>query len=153
MSHKTKEARREYQRKWREQNKEKDRERSRRFYAQHKEERRLQAKIYRNTNRDKFREQVRNSHHIRRFKLRNEVINLLGSKCANCGYSSNIHALQIDHINGKGREDRRQFKGSQERFYNYVIEYIKQGQNNKYQILCANCNAIKRIENKEHRER
>ncbi len=80
-------------------------------------------------------------------KLRLATIEALGGKCK-CGFSD-VRALQIDHINGGGSKERknRTFKGN---FHNHVLRSFLAGEN-KYQLLCANCNWIKRFENKENR--
>lgn len=69
----------------------------------------------------------------------------LGGKCGRCGFRD-TRALQIDHINGGGS---RENKGSRN-YYRRVTESVIEGEG-KYQLLCANCNWIKRAENKEHR--
>lgn len=79
-------------------------------------------------------------------KRRIEIFALLGCKCNKCGFSD-IRALQIDHVNGNGVEDRRKF-GKGTAYYLHVLKEIKAGSKN-YQILCANCNQIKKVENKE----
>lgn len=65
----------------------------------------------------------------------------LGDKCTKCGFKD-WRALQIDHIDGGGTQ---QTKGwSQSRLFEDVRSNPQ-----KYQLLCANCNSIKRIENNE----
>ncbi len=85
----------------------------------------------------------------RRKKLREEIIILLGGKCSNpnCLVPNgcrDIRCLQIDHIH------RKIYKGSHadEMYYRHVLEEIKAGSKD-YQLLCANCNWIKRVENHE----
>ena len=76
-------------------------------------------------------------------RLRRRMLDGLGGKCIRCGFSD-WRALQVDHVNGDGRQDRiRQ---------NNRNAYIKQvlGRPDKYQLLCANCNWIKRYEQGEH---
>jgi hypothetical protein len=73
-----------------------------------------------------------------------KVIGHLGGKCVICGFSD-IRALQIDHVSGGGRVDR---KGLTTGFYKKVVE----DKSGKYQLLCANCNAIKRIINHEFKK-
>ena len=80
--------------------------------------------------------------------LRKMAIESLGGKCIRCDFSD-IRALQIDHINGGGSKERkdRDFIGN---FHKHVINsFIKK--DNIYQLLCANCNWIKRYENNEHK--
>ena len=79
-------------------------------------------------------------------RLRNEVINLLGNVCVKCGFPDK-RALQIDHINGNGRLERRGIS-NRTVFYKIVCRSVK-NKENKYQLLCANCNWIKKVENNE----
>lgn len=78
--------------------------------------------------------------------IRNSVLEALGGKCIKCGFIDK-RALQIDHINGGGSKERktREYKGS---FHSNVLRSFL-NKENKYQLLCANCNWIKRSENKE----
>lgn len=62
---------------------------------------------------------------------RERSIEFLGGKCLHCGYSDH-RALQIDHVNGNGRLDRSS-------------ETKIKSNPDSYQLLCANCNWIKRI--------
>lgn len=77
---------------------------------------------------------------------RNTAVETLGGECVSCGFSDK-RALQIDHINGGGSKERktRAFKGS---FHSHVIKSFLKGEE-KYQLLCANCNWIKRHWNNE----
>lgn len=77
---------------------------------------------------------------VEKFKIK--IFELLGDKCKICGFSDK-RALQIDHINGGGHKHR---KGkNQIKLMKYVLKRPEE-----FQILCANCNVIKRIENKEN---
>ena len=82
-----------------------------------------------------------------RLRYRLAVLNKLGSKCVWCGFSD-LRALQIDHIKGGGHQERKKITNTNA-FYQKVIDSVdtKEG---VYQLLCANCNVIKRIENEEH---
>ena len=79
---------------------------------------------------------------------RNAAIEILGNVCVRCGFGDR-RAIQIDHINGGGSKERkeRKYKGN---FYKNVINSVL-SEENKYQLLCANCNWIKRYENNEHK--
>ena len=68
---------------------------------------------------------------------------LLGDKCAKCGFSD-VRALQIDHINGDGVTERKQLRSIGIR-----RKISMTGVTTGYQLLCANCNWIKRAENNE----
>lgn len=73
--------------------------------------------------------------------LRMAILQKLGNKCVRCGFSD-LRAIQIDHVFGGGSQESRQ---------GYVKMYRKILNNSDgYQLLCANCNAIKRLENNEH---
>lgn len=74
--------------------------------------------------------------------LRKAVIAFLGGKCIKCGFSDE-RALQIDHVYGGGRKDRVGLSSSA--FYKKVLADTA----GKYQLLCSNCNWIKRVENDE----
>ena len=81
--------------------------------------------------------------------LRKVSLETLGGKCVQCGFTD-FRALQIDHINGNGTKDRKTLRGA--RFLTNVVRSFL-NKENKYQLLCANCNWIKRYENKEHRSK
>ena len=76
---------------------------------------------------------------------RKAALAILGDKCIKCGFDD-PRALQIDHIHGNGAKDR---KSITKVYWNAVIESVIK-EEDKYQLLCANCNWIKRYENKEY---
>jgi hypothetical protein len=77
-------------------------------------------------------------------RKRLDAIATLGGKCARCGFND-WRALQFDHVKGGGAADRRNVG-------NKPMQVIKDvlANSGKYQILCANCNWIKRYEQNEH---
>lgn len=79
-------------------------------------------------------------------EIRKKLFEILGSSCVKCGFSD-IKALQIDHINGGGSQDRIKH-GSRIYIYRFYVENPEKAKQ-ELQILCANCNWIKRTENKE----
>lgn len=81
-------------------------------------------------------------------KKRAELLEFMGGKCIKCGFSDS-RALQIDHVNGGGRNKH---EGSSRMFIKNVLNSLIKGEK-KYQLLCANCNWIKRMDNKEYRKR
>lgn len=81
----------------------------------------------------------------RRSKARLAVINLLGAECVKCGYRD-LRALQLDHINGGGAKENKDRRSSS--YYRQILLNPKEAFL-KYQILCANCNWVKRYENQE----
>lgn len=79
-------------------------------------------------------------------KSRVYAINILGGKCKRCGFDD-IRALQIDHVNGGGNKEHKE--GGSYKIYLKIIS--NKNAEGEYQLLCANCNWIKRYENKEVR--
>ena len=77
-------------------------------------------------------------------KLRRNALDHLGGACKACGYNDE-RALVIDHVDGNGAKERK--AGLTGRALYYAVLSDTEG---KYQLLCANCNTIKRIEMKEH---
>src|SRR5580692_501468 len=82
-----------------------------------------------------------------------KIYEILGGVCVRCGFSD-ARALQLDHIHGGGWRGTKVSsngvvvnKGYSHTYLKAILDdpEIKQ----KYQILCANCNWIKRCENKE----
>jgi hypothetical protein len=76
---------------------------------------------------------------------RQKLVEMLGGVCARCGFADK-RALQIDHINGDGANDRKLLRGGIFAYYLDVPEHARE----KLQVLCANCNWIKRAENSEN---
>ena len=75
-------------------------------------------------------------------KCRSIMMWYLGYRCAHCGYSEDSRALQFDHIKGDGALDRKLHgAGSAMTKHYYKNPEIVM---NKFQILCANCNWIKK---------
>ena len=86
------------------------------------------------------------SHKIRkesRQLLRVEVLRIYGGKCNCCGEAEQ-QFLQIDHINNDGYKHRREIlKGRP------IYEWLKMMgfPKDEFQLLCANCNYSKRLNN------
>ena len=112
---------------------------SRRWRQRHPEAVKEQKRRYYLRSRDRLRA-VRNARNrARSGALREKVHEKLGSVCVRCGFTD-WRALQVEHINGNGRCDRARFT-NREQFLREVLLY-SQG----YQLMCANCNWIKRHE-------
>ena len=91
-----------------------------------------------------------NKHDSEKYKqMRKEVISVLGDKCnsSSCHIPNgcvDIRCLEIDHINGGGmKNDAGWFK-----LYKKILSDPEQAKK-EYQILCSNCNVIKRLKNGE----
>lgn len=102
---------------------------------------RARRKRYRDAHRDAICESERQS----KKRLRAAALALLGNTCKRCGFSDE-RALQIDHINGGGRKEARAIGGS-----DGICRKILRMEHPEYeyQVLCCNCNWIKRAENGE----
>ena len=116
----------------------KNKEYQRKYREEHKEQRKLHDLKYRENNREKIRRSIRKH----KDKVRDQVYDILGHECARCGFKDK-RALQIDHVDGKGYKER--WLGP----LGICHKVIDSG-GQDYQILCANCNWIKRGENREH---
>lgn len=75
-------------------------------------------------------------------RLRLEIVGILGGECRGCGFDD-IRALQVDHIKGGGTREIREI--GNHKIYRKIRDVGPEG----YQLLCANCNFIKRKENGE----
>lgn len=116
------------------------------------------AKLWRGANKEKISEYNRKyreknraiirSKHVTysasyRQKIRDAVLAFLGNKCFRCGFEDK-RALQIDHVFSDGAKDRKRFKNPYQ-----LYKIVLKDKSNRYQLLCANCNWIKRYENNE----
>jgi mannosyltransferase OCH1-like enzyme len=80
-------------------------------------------------------------------RTKERVFEAYGHRCAKCGFSDK-RALQLDHVQDDGYKHRiihstgRKSNKTQAAWYDAMRHY----QPDRYQILCANCNWIKRYE-------
>jgi len=84
-----------------------------------------------------------------RIARRNETLDKMGGKCTKCDVND-YRVLQIDHINGDGKRERNLM--NRREYYANVLKSFLAGEG-RYQLLCCNCNWIKRVEMKEYRKR
>jgi hypothetical protein len=103
------------------------------------------SRAWKSNNRVRARELNRQSN--QRVKLK--AFDLFGSKCQRCGFEDS-RALQIDHINGNGGLERKNGLRVGRMLYGAIVRGEEPLE--KYQLLCANCNWIKRWENNECRK-
>lgn len=80
----------------------------------------------------------------RKQRIRYLLIQKYGAKCKSCGIKD-YRVLQLDHVKGGGEKQRK------EQSNNHIYKTILDGGEplSKYQLLCANCNWIKKYENSE----
>ncbi len=116
----------------------KDRER----YHQNLEASRNKSQSFKRDNPEYTKEYNTKYQRERRQQFKVKVFEMLGRKCSRCGFDD-WRALQIDHIAGGGHQQRKSQSSTA-----YMKDVLHHG-TDKYQILCANCNQIKRHEQGE----
>ena len=82
----------------------------------------------------------------RRTELRQEVVQMLGGKCQWCG-NPDPRVLHVDHKYMSPRDEKANI-GNQETVFRLIVDGLIS--KDVYQILCANCNWIKKVENNEN---
>lgn len=107
------------------------------YYEKNKAHKREYANKYSSENREK----IRSYSLAYRRSLRATVLELLGGCCKSCGFNDR-RALQVDHVNSDGSAERKIFGSGSTTFLKKVIASVT-AKENRYQILCANCNMIK----------
>jgi len=120
-----------------------------RYYARHREEIIARRKIEYARDREKIlaREaeyRRRNPPWKRVREKRLAVIREFGGRCCKCGFND-WRALQFDHREGGGGADRQFHRHNTLGYYEYVRRNL-----DRFQLLCANCNWIKRFERLEN---
>jgi len=86
-------------------------------------------------------------------KVRDKVIEKLGGRCSspNCGWinsdgsqgCTDRRCLQVDHVRGDGSSERKNLN------YFQIYQKVLLDAEGRYQLLCANCNWIKKNLNQE----
>jgi hypothetical protein len=117
-----------YNKQYREDHKERLKKQAHQNYLAHREE--------------KIRKTVK-YHRAKVQELRAQILAKYGKKCNHCGLTDE-RVLCVDHVNGGGYRER--MSCSYEAMYKRVLADT----NNTYQILCHNCNWIKRCERREN---
>jgi hypothetical protein len=80
------------------------------------------------------------AHRANRKAIRQRILNVYGRQCSNCGYKKDERALQLDHIDG---HPERYKERSGYTLYSAILSGLIP--ETSFQILCANCNFIKRL--------
>lgn len=129
-------------RKWRQSHKTEVATRIRKWYNENKEYCRM-------GNRERGRK-FRRTHPDYSIRLytdrKQQLMEIIGHVCVRCGFSD-PRALQIDHINGGGAREIKSVG-----YLRHIIKLLELDHDEvkkRVQILCANCNWIKRHENGE----
>jgi len=101
----------------------------------HPEKTRAATRIYRHRHPDVLARYNHDAKVRRRYRCRQR----LGGKCVCCGETRDSF-LDIDHVHGGGSQQRRAF--GPHRAYAEVLQM--ENPQEKYQLLCSNCNQSKR---------
>jgi hypothetical protein len=75
-------------------------------------------------------------------RAQKRAFEVLGSRCSVCG-ESDFRCLQVDHKLGQGYKERKRLGAA-------TILVKARNNPDEYQVLCATCNWLKRVQNKEH---
>lgn len=149
MPYKNKEDRSAWEKRWREANPDKVRAKTLRYREAHRQELCTRTKRWIKANR----EQVATYKRGCVSALKQEIISQYSNGelwCAQCGFND-IRALSLDHINGEGAKHRRSLScGRGSKFYQFLRREgfpMKQ----ELQVLCMNCQWVKRYTNSEQR--
>ncbi len=150
MPYKTREDKIEYHRKYRQS------EHYKNWQKKYKESGKRKAYMYEYNRlprtleyRKKYNERVGSRFRDARTLRRNATLDGMGGKCVECGFSD-YRALQIDHIKGDGKSERHLLRRND--YYENVLKSFTRNEE-RYQILCCNCNWIKRAVNGEYRKK
>ena len=86
---------------------------------------------------EKQKQQRKQRWKARNRRRRREALMLLGGRCQRCGIEDE-RVLQIDHLNGGGRQERGTYYNPTKLWKDVTEHGIE-----KFQLLCANCHSIK----------
>jgi hypothetical protein len=93
----------------------------------------------RKVHKQKYYQENKNKHNAacmeRYYSLRNKALEMYGNKCACCKEEQEVF-LALDHINGGGRQHRRERGGS----YGVYKDAIEANDPKRFRVLCHNCN-------------
>ncbi len=125
---------------WREKNRDKQKAATKRYYEKHGDEIRDRQRMYRLENPEKRRESLRKSGIKRRYERKIHFIEMLGGKCAKCGYNKCMAALDFHHLNPEEKENGFEYR---------LVGFEQKIKDGKIQLLCANCHREENWEQKE----
>lgn len=82
----------------------------------------------------------------RKFNVRRRILDLYGRRCSNCGYNKDERVLQLDHLDSNPRLIKGAL-GGYPRAGTHLYSAILSGavSDTLFQILCANCNFLKKL--------
>jgi len=126
--------------------KQSNRERYKKWYEANKEQarkkKRENMRRYRAENPTKYAEQSRKA----KRKIRDQLFDIYGDTCKECGFDDK-RALTLDHIQNNGNVERKEL-GERGVYQRARDNYLP----NEYQILCMNCQFIKKVETQKQNQ-
>lgn len=133
-------------RKYRAENRGKERERRKKYYAENREQELEKTRKYQ----EEHREYYRSRNRLLFYDARVKVLSYLNPelKCEKCGIDD-IRLLTIDHINNDGYQERKNKTAYQ--IYKKIVEMPLSAARKKYQVLCRNCNWLRRYEGEDEK--
>lgn len=153
----TKKDKQEYMKEWREKNKNNIKKNWKTWYKKNRNHLREYDKMYRKTHRPEKRAYNRIYHKQRRKNIKQAIFESLGSFYCQCKGKDCWHkgkcrvkdkrVQQLDHKKGGGRKEIKRF-GNGIGIYEFYSRHPKIAKR-KLQVMCANCNWVKRYTNNE----
>ena len=110
----------------------------------YREQRKIYNREYRANKAPKYLESLADRAKLRS-ALKEQLLDRLGPRCTRCGFSD-VRILQFDHILGGGTEDKRKNPNVERKYQMWLADLNLEM---KIQVLCPNCNWLKRVEQKE----
>ena len=117
----------------------KQRAKQREWYRKNRKSRIAHCDKWRRENPQKVNKIQRDRH----TKFKGLVFDGYGNKCYCCGEEEALF-LNLDHVNGNGKQDRKEHGGNQT---NFLLSIIKRDFPKEYRILCFNCNCGRQLNN------
>lgn len=79
-------------------------------------------------------------------RIRYLLLQKYGFRCRFCS-NADYRVLQLDHIKGGGTQERKRNNHNVSKIYKMILDGLLPTEN--YQLLCANCNCLKKYDKEE----
>jgi hypothetical protein len=112
-----------------------------RYYHAHKKEAKAAQLRCKLKNPERWRESTQRRNKRSYARLKRMIFEKLGNMCKRCGIED-VRVLCVDHVYGGGRKERRSVRTHYQVWKRALLDT-----EGRYQILCHNCNWIKKSEN------
>ncbi|KKM94799.1 hypothetical protein LCGC14_1194780 [marine sediment metagenome] len=133
-------------RRWRAKNLEKARAKCRKWQEENPEKAQAATNNWRSNNREKVRSTdriwyAREKISQKRRERKQKLVDILGGKCADCGYNEFLDALEFDHVRNKTVQIAPLISGGS---WERVLEEAQ-----KCELVCANCHRVRTAERRK----